>query len=342
MRSAHSGASHAKRPFGRDAVWRFAREAPCPRAPARAFRTRNAQRADCAGETRRRVAGEPARSLGNVVDPDPESATREHGESPARRPRRFLDRALLGVMVLALVGAIAVGVQLLRQQSQPEQGNDFAVQRLDVPPGEAPPGAEAAPVASAGQSQQLHDWTERVSERTDIPQRAVYAYARAEALLRQRSSGCNLSWATLAGIGRVESGHGHFNGSRINEDGTLTKPIFGPPLDGSPGVKEVRDTDDGALDGDRELDRAVGPLQFLPQTWQRWGARANEDGKRPDPQNVDDAALAAGRYLCSHGGDLTTGQGWWQAVLTYNRSVEYGQHVFSGADAYARVSAASS
>jgi membrane-bound lytic murein transglycosylase B len=64
--------------------------------------------------------------------------------------------------------------------------------------------------------------------------------------------------------------------------------------------------------------------------------RASGDGKAPDPQNVDDAALTAARYLCSRGGNLATAAGWWRAVLAYNASVSYGQDVFSGADAYAK------
>ena len=36
--------------------------------------------------------------------------------------------------------------------------------------------------------------------------------------------------------------------------------------------------------------------------------------------------------------DLSTPDGWWKAVLTYNQSVAYGQDVFSGSDAYAAAS----
>jgi membrane-bound lytic murein transglycosylase B len=90
------------------------------------------------------------------------------------------------------------------------------------------------------------------------------------------------------------------------------------------------------LDGDTTWDRAVGPMQFLPATWKKWAVRASDDGAQPDPQNMDDAAMSAARYLCSVGGDLTTPSGWWSAVLTYNNSVQYGQQVFDGQDAYAR------
>jgi membrane-bound lytic murein transglycosylase B len=64
-----------------------------------------------------------------------------------------------------------------------------------------------------------------------------------------------------------------------------------------------------------------GPLPVSPEIWGRWSARATQDGKPPDPQNVDDAAYTTGRYLCSAGADLATGDGWWRAVLGYTQSV---------------------
>lgn len=59
-------------------------------------------------------------------------------------------------------------------------------------------------------------------------------------------------------------------------------------------------------------------------------------GAAPDPQNIDDAALTTARYMCTRGGDLGTPDGWWTAVLTYNNSTQYGQEVFSNADAYGK------
>jgi membrane-bound lytic murein transglycosylase B len=122
----------------------------------------------------------------------------------------------------------------------------------------------------------------------------------------------------------------------VGADGRLSPPVIGIALDGSPGVRAIRDTDRGRLDGDTAWDRAVGAMQFLPSTWARWATRASSDGAPPDPQNVDDAALAAARYLCASGGNLSTGKGWWKAVLTYNESTAYARNVFSAADAYAR------
>lgn len=240
--------------------------------------------------------------------------------------------------MLALVALAVGGVVLVRQEDDPRPPAGgparFAVPALDVAPGTAAPQARPLPASA-----DLLAWADRVAAATDIPSRTVVAYVNAELTTRTRSPGCNLTWTTLAGIGRVESHHGLYGGSRVNDDGTLTKPIVGVPLDGSPGVRAIPDTDRGELDGDTRWDRAVGSMQFLPTTWSSWSARANGDGADPDPQNVDDATLTAARYLCASGGDLATGEGWWKAVLTYNRSNKYGRDVFSGADAYARKAA---
>ncbi len=180
-------------------------------------------------------------------------------------------------------------------------------------------------------------WLDEVSAATDNPRRALQGYAAAAARLAEEDPGCSIAWNTLSGIGRVESVHGAINGSTIDEGGVARPDIIGIPLDGSDGVRAIEDTDGGRLDGDTEWDRAVGPMQFIPTTWERWGADGNGDGGR-NPQNIDDAALAAGRYLCHAGGELDTRRGWLEAVLTYNNSAAYAEEVASYADRHARLS----
>lgn len=175
-----------------------------------------------------------------------------------------------------------------------------------------------------------------MARRMDIPERVLMAYAKAEQAQRARTPRCGISWTMLAGVGLKESRHARFGGAVVEDSGQLSKPIVGVPLDGSRGVRAIKDTDRGALDGDVTWDRAVGPMQFLPGTWKRWSVRANGDGAAADPQNVDDAAMSAARYLCAVGGNLSSARGWWEAVLEYNNSVQYGRAVFDGQEAYAR------
>lgn len=113
-------------------------------------------------------------------------------------------------------------------------------------------------------------------------------------------------------------------GADVLADGEVTPAIIGVALDGTNGNMKILDTDDGELDGDKTYDRAVGPFQFIPETWQRYDVGdANGDGVA-DPNNIDDAALSAARYLCvSSGGDMTTAEGWESAVMVYNRSMSY-------------------
>lgn len=181
---------------------------------------------------------------------------------------------------------------------------------------------------------ELATWTAATAERTRIPARVVQAYAAAELAQRAATPRCGLSWVTLAGVGRVESVHGQLRGGRVDADGVARPMIIGPPLDGTNGTREVRDTDGGALDRDTTYDRAVGPLQFLPTTWARYAADGNGDGVR-DPNQIDDAARGAAAYLCSGRRDMAAGTGWWAGVLAYNQSTSYAQLVWAAAQRYA-------
>jgi membrane-bound lytic murein transglycosylase B len=164
-----------------------------------------------------------------------------------------------------------------------------------------------------------------------VPVRVLQAYQAAAAATAAADPGCRLDWSLLAAVGHVESGHAR--GGRLDTTGRTSSPIVGPALDGGPGVRAISDSDGGRLDGDTVWDRAVGPMQFIPGTWARSGADANGDG-RADPHQVDDAALAAARYLCAGSADVGTPAGARAAVLRYNASAAYATRVLQLADAY--------
>jgi murein DD-endopeptidase MepM/ murein hydrolase activator NlpD len=63
---------------------------------------------------------------------------------------------------------------------------------------------------------------------------------------------------------------------------------------------------------------AVGWMQFMPSTWERWGVDANGDGVA-DPWNPDDAVFAAARYLAASGAATDIRQ----AVFSYNHATWY-------------------
>ncbi|ROQ31679.1 hypothetical protein EDD98_0641 [Streptomyces sp. PanSC19] len=165
-----------------------------------------------------------------------------------------------------------------------------------------------------------------------IPASVYSAYKRAELSIRSTDPGCNLPWQLLAGIGKVESGQAR--GGRVDANGTASPPILGPALNGN-GFALITDTDGGAYDGDTKLDRAVGPMQFIPSTWATWGQDANSDGKK-DPNNIYDAAQAAGLYLCANDRNLALKADLDQAILSYNRSREYLNTVLSWVAFYER------
>lgn len=166
-----------------------------------------------------------------------------------------------------------------------------------------------------------------------IPTVNVSAYKNAERILAEVQPACGISWTVIAGIGRVESTHA--NNGKADDLGKLLEPILGPRLDGSlAGNNVIADTDGGALDGDPNFDRAVGPMQFLPETWNRYKADGNGDGIS-DPQNLYDAALATGDYLCDGGLNLRDLGQTTTAILRYNNSMAYVANVLAWSTGYA-------
>jgi Transglycosylase SLT domain len=106
-----------------------------------------------------------------------------------------------------------------------------------------------------------------------------------------------LSWTVLAAIGQIESGDG------ANE---------GPSTAG-----------------------ALGPMQFLPSTWQIWGIDGFGDTGPPNIMSPFDAVPSAARLLCADGA-AQGGQALSQAIFDYNHASWYVDEVLTLADEYAR------
>jgi hypothetical protein len=116
-------------------------------------------------------------------------------------------------------------------------------------------------------------------------------------LYRRAAGTCpGLSWTVLAAIGQIESGHGRNTG---------------PSTAG-----------------------ALGPMQFLPATWQAYGVDGDRDG-RADIMNPFDAVPAAARYLCANGAGRG-GRQLYNAVWRYNHADWYVRQVLGLAQAYAQ------
>ncbi|MFC0433653.1 lytic transglycosylase domain-containing protein [Kutzneria buriramensis] len=167
-----------------------------------------------------------------------------------------------------------------------------------------------------------------------IPSAALEAYKRAEQLEAARNPNCHLDWPLLAGIGRIESNHAR--GGAVDAAGNTLSPILGPVLDGSGGFAMVPDTDHGVWDGNTQWDRAVGPMQFIPQTWQQYAAVSNAKSfGSANPNNIYDSAYAAANYLCAGGGDMRDPAARSAAVYGYNHSDAYVANVLAWATSYA-------
>ncbi|HEV7640011.1 MAG TPA: lytic transglycosylase domain-containing protein, partial [Gaiellaceae bacterium] len=74
---------------------------------------------------------------------------------------------------------------------------------------------------------------------------------------------------------------------------------------------------------------AIGWMQFMPDTWARWGTDANGDGVA-DPWNAEDAVYSAARYLAATGGTSDIAG----AVFAYNHAQWYVDQVLQLAHQY--------
>ncbi|MGH3433853.1 MAG: murein transglycosylase [Thermocrispum sp.] len=230
---------------------------------------------------------------------------------PSRR-RAMTRLAVAGLVALAgLALVLTIGVQ--RPEAQGEEPAPPPAASLPKPGAKVPPRGVSAPVdrPHASDAAELRSWSRRVAGLTDMPERAVRGYGLAEMWMRSEAPGCGLSWTTLAGIGQVASEHG----GAIGRDGVLAKPVVG---------KHGR----------------LGPLLTPLKKWTAHRFRASRDGERPDPQQIDDAAVTVARELCAHSGDLTGPAGWWAAVTGHGGSARFAQDVYTAAGGYARASAA--
>ncbi|HTU73862.1 MAG TPA: murein transglycosylase [Trebonia sp.] len=175
-----------------------------------------------------------------------------------------------------------------------------------------------------------HAWAAEAASATGISDRAFLAYASADLTIEAEQPACGLGWNTLAAIATVESANGTYGGAIVLASGYTSKPIIGVPLDGGTfagqPIAAIPDASHGWA-------HAVGPFQFLPSTWATWGANGSGD-RVASPDQIDDAALTAARYLCASG-PMTTAAGWRAAVFSYNQSDAYVNEVAGIANRYA-------
>lgn len=250
------------------------------------------------------------------------------------RPLLGLAAALAALGVLALLVA-AVVVGLAPRVVEPDGPAAEVPGATWAPPAALPP-ASSAPGPGI---QNLADpeWVAEVAAATGIPPRALAAYASATIWKASAMPECGIGWNTLAAIGATESDHGRHGGASVGEDGVASPLIFGVALDGGD-TEEIADSDGGAIDGDTEFDRAVGPFQLIPQSWRNWRIDADEDGVE-NPHDIDDAAVATVNYLCRASTGMDTESGWRAAVGAFNSPEWYLARVAERGIAYAEAAA---
>ncbi len=223
---------------------------------------------------------------------------------------------LSGVWTASLVSSSATANSAAGTTALPD-GTQVPADAIAAPASVPVPGviAPAVPIGSA-------DAVVSGASSNGIPAPALSAYQRGAQIIDAADKSCNIPWELIAAIGRVESDHGRYGGNTLTEDGVSKPGIYGIALNGKNGTQAINDTDGGQLDQDTVFDRAVGPMQFIPSTWQVVKVDADGDGKR-NPQDMDDAALATSVYLCSGSDNLSTRKGQEASVFRYNHSQDY-------------------
>lgn len=135
-----------------------------------------------------------------------------------------------------------------------------------------------------------------------------------------------LPWQVLAAIGWAESRHADRRADP--HSGDVEPPIIGIALDGQNGTKAIPDA--SQPDG---WAHALGPMQFLSTTWNKWGRLAPDrpPDATPNVQNAWDSIYSAAAYLC---GGATSTDDLRAAVLRYNHSETYLKQVLAKAAEY--------
>ena len=251
-----------------------------------------------------------------------------HRLSTRQKSMVLLPLALLsGVWTASLVSSSATASDPDGTSSLPD-GTKVPSNAIEAPASVPTPGviAPAVPEGSA-------DSVVAGASSNGIPAPALAAYQRGAQIINAADKSCNIPWELIAAIGRVESDHGRYGGNTLTEDGVSKPGIFGIALNGKNGTQAINDTDGGQLDQDTVYDRAVGPMQFIPSTWQVVKVDADGDDQR-NPQDMDDAALATAVYLCSGEDNLSNRTGQEEAVYRYNHSQDYVNLVLRIMEAY--------
>lgn len=230
----------------------------------------------------RRVAGAALRTLGKLTRPlrsvrrglSPMRRLRRRHETERtrarRRRRRLLIWAVVALMVMQSCGALGMAMHA----ASDSDGDAGAVGLTG-----------AGSLTGAG-----------------ISPRLAEAY-------RAAAGRCpGLDENLIAAVGGVETDHGSFAGARIDpQTGVVAPSIFGPPLNGTNNTAAMPI---GPWSGWWGLSgpwqRAVGPMQFLPSTFDAYAADADGDGLT-NPHDIDDAVATSAAYICANAGERVDG-----------------------------------
>ena len=186
----------------------------------------------------------------------------------------------------------------LQDEAAPEVDKDRTVQspkiQRRVRQLEAQERAGEIPRAATGYSVERRPQELRIAREEIVAEPVDKAELRKYKELYEEAAedyGFGEDWYILAAVGKVESDHGR---------------NMGPSSAG-----------------------ALGPMQFMPSTWEAYGIDANDDGEA-NIMDPEDAIPSAARYLKAGGAP----EDWYKALFTYNHAGWYVEDVLEVAEGY--------
>ncbi len=219
------------------------------------------------------------------------------------RGRRAMTHVLIAPLsVLALTGAAFAVAPVItnpdRPAAAPAASSSAPSSQQSTSSAPIPELPEVAPMAvTPAVGSTLGRYRDYKQSAADLSDDELVAFQRTEGIMVTAAPDCHLSWALVAAVARVDT-------SVIADH---DRPA---------------DTDAGQYDDDPRTDRPVGPLHLMPATWTLVAVDGDDDGLR-DPEDLDDASLAAAVVLCGDGRDLDRQRSLRRALKAFHPSHRY-------------------
>ena len=236
----------------------------------------------------------------------------------AGSPEAQLMRRVVGWLVAMVV--LSAGVHFLFQVYERPPVSDLTPTGLKPPAAEAPlrrSRGRCRPARPATCRRSTRDWLRRTARRAGLPKPALRAYARAMLMSPEAVTSGGRRWPGSGGSSRstapsvaarwAPTAVRRRRSSARRSTVKVASPPSRPPPRARPGTAtRCGTTRSGRCSSSRPRGSSGAPTVTATAS--------------ADPNDIDDAAYTAARYLCADGNDLASSGGWSGSVFSYNHS----------------------